>query len=39
MNALITKHSEFVIGELSGWDRIVFRGTLRLLCFVDGMMG
>lgn len=39
MNALIPKHAEHVIGELSGWDRIVLRGSLRLLCFVDGMMG
>lgn len=39
MNALVPKHSEHVTGELSGWDRIVFRGTLRMLCFVDGMMG
>ena len=39
MNALIPKHSEYVTGELSGWDRIVFRGYLRMLCFADGMMG
>ena len=39
MNAMITKHNAQVIGELSGWDRIVFRGTLRILSFVGGMMG
>ena len=39
MNALIPKNSEQVIGELSGWDRIVLSGTLRLLCCVDGMLG
>jgi len=39
MNALIPKHAENVIGELNGWDRVVVRGTLRWLCFVDGMMG
>lgn len=38
MNALIRKHAEDVRGELSGWDRIVFRGTLRMLSFVGGMM-
>ncbi len=39
MNALIPKNAEHVTGELSGWDRIVFRGYLRMLCFADGMMG
>ena len=39
MNALIPKQAEQVRGELSGWDRIVFRGYLRMLCFADGMMG
>jgi hypothetical protein len=27
MNALVPKHAAHVIGELSGWDRVVFRGT------------
>ena len=39
MNQFIQKYEEKVTGTLSGWDRIVFRGTLRMLCFVDGMMG
>lgn len=39
MNQLIRKYDEEVTGILSGWDRVVFRGTLRTLCFVDGMMG
>jgi hypothetical protein len=39
MNALIPKFAAYVIGELSGWDRLVFRGTLRALSFVNGMMG
>jgi hypothetical protein len=39
MNALVPKHAAHVIGELSGWDRVVFRGTLRMLSFVSGMMG
>ena len=39
MNALIPKNAEHVTGELSGWDRIVFRGYLRMLCYADGMMG
>jgi hypothetical protein len=39
MKQFIQKHGENVIGTLSGWDRVVFRGTLRILCFADGMMG
>lgn len=39
MNQFIQKYDENVTGTLSGWDRVVFRGTLRVLCFVDGMMG
>ncbi len=39
MNALVPQHAEHVTGELSGWDRIVLRGTLRMLTFVEGMMG
>jgi hypothetical protein len=39
MSQFIQKYEEKIIGTLSGWDRIVFRGTLRMLCFVDGMMG
>ena len=39
MNQFIQKYDEQVTGTLSGWDRVVFRGTLRMLCFVDGMMG
>jgi len=39
MSQFIQKYDEKVTGTLSGWDRVVFRGTLRMLCFVDGMMG
>jgi len=39
MSQFIQKYEEKITGTLSGWDRIVFRGTLRMLCFVDGMMG
>ena len=38
MEQFIQKYDEKVIGSLSGWDRIVFRGTLRTLCYVEGMM-
>ena len=38
MEQFITKHREGVSGVLSGWDRIVFRGTYRILCVASGMM-
>jgi len=37
MNAFIEKHSKHIIGILSGWDRLVFRGTVRLIAHVAGM--
>ena len=39
MDQFTRKYCEKVTGTLSGWDRVVFRGSLRMLCFVDGMMG
>lgn len=37
MNALVPKNADYVIGVLNGWDRLVFRGTLRMLAFAGGM--
>lgn len=37
MNALVPKNAKHVIGVLSGWDRLVFRGALRMLAFAEGM--
>lgn len=37
MNALVPGNTDHVIGVLSGWDRLVFRGTLRMLAFAGGM--
>ena len=37
MNAFVQKHHSQVIGVLSGFDRIVFRGTVRPVCYVEGM--
>ncbi|MEO8383375.1 MAG: hypothetical protein ABI779_27210 [Acidobacteriota bacterium] len=36
MDEFIAKHREEVIGTLSGFDRLVFRGTLRSIAFPDG---
>ena len=38
MQQFITNHAEHVIGSLSGFDRLVFRGTLRRLCNRGGLM-
>jgi len=37
MNEFIQKYAGVVIGILSGFDRVLFRGTLRNLCFAEGM--
>lgn len=38
MQAFIQKHQSRVIGVLSGFDRLVFRGTIRQLAYVDGLL-
>jgi hypothetical protein len=37
MQSFMEKHKKHIIGVLSGWDRIVFRGTLRLVANLAGM--
>jgi hypothetical protein len=37
VNPFISKHAHAVIGTLSGFDRLVFRGTLRFLSHTAGM--
>jgi len=37
MNAFIRQHARSVMGMLQGWDRVRFRGTLRMLAHVVGM--
>ena len=39
MNAFLEKHAASVIGHLSGFDRLVLRGKLRALSYVEGMRG
>lgn len=39
MKAFIARHSERIRGALSGFDRLVFRGTLRRISFAQGLMG
>jgi len=37
VNEFIERHRDSVIGSLSGFDRVRFRGTLRWLCYADGL--
>jgi hypothetical protein len=37
MHEFIARHRDKITGTLSGFDRLVFRGTLRSISFVDGM--
>src|SRR6476660_8278959 len=37
MEPFISKHAQAIIGTLSGFDRLVFRGTLRFLAHCAGM--
>ena len=36
MEQFAAKHAEYVTGTLSGFDRLVFRGTLHLLAHCGG---
>ncbi len=38
MKEFIAKHQDEIAGVLSGFDRLVFRGTLRSISYVKGMM-
>ena len=37
MDAFIQRHQQDVIGVLSGFDRMRFRGTLRSICYAQGV--
>jgi hypothetical protein len=39
MHEFIAKHSDKIAGTLSGFDRLVFRGTLRSIVYPEGMKG
>jgi hypothetical protein len=38
MNEFIAKYADQITGVLSGFDRLVLRGTLRAICYEQGMM-
>jgi hypothetical protein len=37
MERFLSRHSDHIAGVLSGFDRVLFRGTLRSISHVDGM--
>ena len=37
MKRFIARHADKILGVLSGFDRLVFRGTLRRIAYVDGL--
>ena len=37
MHRFTTKYADRLVGTLSGFDRLVFRGTLCRLSFVEGL--
>jgi len=39
MNEFIAKFGDYITGVLSGFDRLVLRGTLRAICYEQGMEG
>jgi hypothetical protein len=39
MNSFIQRHESKIIGMLSGFDRLLFRGTLRRLATANGLFG
>jgi len=39
MNEFIAKYADQIQGQLSGFDRLVFRGTLRQIAYPFGMNG
>ena len=39
MNRFVEKNSAKLLGVISGFDRLVLKGTLRSLCYPAGMMG
>jgi hypothetical protein len=37
MDAFVTRYAKHIDCTLDGFDRLVFRGSLRMLCFVEGL--
>ena len=39
MNPFVLRYADRIVGVLSGFDRLVFRGSLRALAYTAGMLG
>src|ERR1035438_4729067 len=39
MKEFIANYGKRIVGVLSGWDRLVLRGSLRKISYVGGMLG
>lgn len=39
MDAFLERHADSILGTLSGFDRILFRGTFRTISYLDGAKG
>lgn len=37
MERFLKRYEDRIIGSITGFDRLLFRGTLRSMCYVDGM--
>jgi len=36
MESFVKRHDEAIVGTLAGFDRVLFRGTLRSISYVAG---
>ena len=37
MQRFLDRHAERILGVLCGFDRVLFRGSLRMICHLGGM--
>src|SRR5262245_31945119 len=37
MERFLERHRDEILGTLSGWDRLLFRGSLQSLCYLRGV--
>ena len=39
MERFLKRHASRVLGSISGFDRVLFRGVLRSICYAQGLGG
>jgi len=37
MERFLQRHASHILGSISGFDRVLFRGVLRSICYVQGL--